>query len=71
MDTCGTSTLLHFSTTTALASLNEADCLMAAEEAPIFTSYLPASAIHEVLLVSKEARSAALITKLMVCFCPG
>lgn len=41
------------------------------DDAPIFTVYFPALAIHDVLLVLKEAGSAALIAKDTVCEAPG
>src|SRR5689334_10421866 len=41
------------------------------DDEPIFTVYFPASAIHEVLCVSKDARSAGFNVKMIVCDFPS
>src|SRR5688572_26988996 len=68
---CGDNTFVHFSTTTSLAKLKFSVCLILVDEEPILTVYVPASATHAAASVLKEARSSALIVKVIFSDCPG
>jgi hypothetical protein len=46
-------------------------CLISVDEAPILTMYFPASAIHEVRFVLKDARSGGLIINFIVTLSPA
>src|SRR6476646_1965638 len=71
MFTCGVNTLCTFSTTSSFDKLKDAVLFISSEEAPILTLYFPASAIHEEVLVSNEARSSAFNVNVRVSDLPG
>ena len=52
----GTSDTVSFLTVISFARMKVALCLISFDEAPIFTSYFPASAIHDEIAGSKDER---------------
>ena len=59
----GTNDTVSFLTVSSLESVKDAVCFISVEDAPIFTSYFPASAIHDELTGSNEERRRLSITK--------
>jgi len=69
--TLGTNETVSFLTVRSLAKINDPSCLISADDAPIFTRYFPASAIHDELSGSKEEILRLSITNVIVWDSPG